>query len=65
VLAPGGRFLLVERKLRRRKGHGLHPDIAREVATELRSAALATAVIEDMHVGRKVYLTIAASAPVR
>ena len=65
VLAPGGRFLLVERKLRRRQGHGLHSDTAREVATELRSVAFATAAIEDMRVGRKVYLAIAASAPVK
>ena len=63
VLAPDGRFLIVERKLRRRKGHGLHPDTAREVATKLRSAAFTTAAIEDLRVGRKVYLAISASAP--
>jgi ubiquinone/menaquinone biosynthesis C-methylase UbiE len=63
VLAPDGRFLLVERKLRRRKGHGLHPDTAREVAMKLRSAAFRTVAIDDMRVGRKVYLAISASAP--
>ena len=63
VLAPGGRFLLVEHKLRRRTGHGLHPDAAREVAAKLRSVGFTTAAIEDMRVGRKVYLAISASAP--
>ena len=62
VLAPGGRLLLVERKLKRSKGHGLHPDDAREVAQTLPGLGFTTVDVGDMPVGRKVYVAISAIA---
>ena len=58
VLAPGGRLLIVERKLRRRKGHGLHPDAARDVAMQLQALGFATTAVDHLRVGRKTYLAI-------
>jgi SAM-dependent methyltransferase len=63
ILDRDGRLLLVERKLRRRKGHGLHPTAARDVATQLQALGFATAAVDHLRVGRKLYLAIAATKP--
>lgn len=61
VLAPGGQLLIVEGKLRRSKGHGLHPDTAGRLAETLIGIGFSDASAAEMRVGRHDYVVVTAS----
>ncbi len=63
VLAPGGRFLLVEQKLKRGEGHGLDPADAEELASQLLRMGFASASVDDIPAGRKTQVAISARGP--
>lgn len=65
VLAPGGRLLIVEGALRRTKGHGLHPDAARDLASELEGLGFEDATVTHLREGRHKYLGVSAIKPAR
>ena len=64
VLAPGGRLLIVEKKLKRGEGHGLDAAGAERVSGLLSSDGYSDTVISTMRVGRSEYLAISAVKPV-
>lgn len=64
VLAPGGRLLIVEKKVGPKGGHGLDEAGANSVAAELVQRGF-QAEIGDMTVGRKAAHTIIATAKTR
>jgi len=63
VLGPGGRLLIVERKLKRSSGHGLDGAGAESLAQLLESNGYITVEIETMKVGRAEYLAVSAVEP--
>jgi ubiquinone/menaquinone biosynthesis C-methylase UbiE len=63
VLAPGGRLLVVERKLKRSSGHGLDGTGGESLAKLLESHGYVSAQVETMNLGRKEYLTVSAVVP--
>ncbi|MGH8870981.1 MAG: class I SAM-dependent methyltransferase [Acidimicrobiia bacterium] len=63
VLAPGGRLLIVERRLKRNDGHGIDPPSADRLAAGLLRIGLASSEVDVRRVGRVDYLTISAAAP--
>jgi ubiquinone/menaquinone biosynthesis C-methylase UbiE len=60
VLAPGGRLLIVERKLKRDSGHGLDGAGAERLARVLEDNGYDSVEIETMKVGRPKYLAVSA-----
>ncbi len=63
VLAPGGRLLIVERRLRRTKGHGITTETANNLVASIPDHGYATADLATMKAGRTVYLVITAVVP--
>jgi ubiquinone/menaquinone biosynthesis C-methylase UbiE len=63
VLAPGGRLLIVERKLKRSSGHGLDVVGADQMKEMLLSHGYVAPAVETMRVGRADYLAISARKP--
>lgn len=63
VLAPGGRLLIAEKRLRRKKGHGLHPDGADQVARTLNRLGYARSDVDSLKVGRTEFLVVSGMAP--
>lgn len=64
VLAPGGKLLIVEGTLRRRKGHGLHPEAADELAARLGRLGYQDVTVTHIKAGRHRYLGIQAAKPI-
>ena len=64
VLSPGGRLLIVEKKLRRSEGHGLDAVGAERVSQLLSSDGYENPEIFTMQAGRSEYLAISAIKPV-
>ena len=60
VLAPGGRLLILERKLKKGTGHGLDRAGADRLAQMLTGHGYNTAEVGTMRVGRVDYLTVSA-----
>lgn len=65
VLAPGGRLLIFERKLKKRSGHGIDPAGADRVAQTLTTHGYFSAEVGTVRVGRVDYLTVSAVNPPR
>jgi ubiquinone/menaquinone biosynthesis C-methylase UbiE len=63
VLDPGGRLLIVERKLKRSSGHGLDGTGGESLAKLLESHGYVSVQVETMNVGRKEYLAVSAIVP--
>lgn len=63
VLAPGGRLLIVEKKLKKSSGHGLDLVGAGRLKELLVSHGYVASAIETMRVGRTDYLAISAMNP--
>lgn len=63
VLQPGGRFLVMERQLKRPKGHGLHPDEAQSLAAELERHGFVDTRVEPKKVETGWFLMISARKP--
>ena len=61
VLAPGGRLLIVEKKLRRSEGHGIDTVGADQLGQALVSHGYADPEVDVMKVGRAVYLAVSAA----
>jgi ubiquinone/menaquinone biosynthesis C-methylase UbiE len=64
VLAPGGRLLIVERKLKRSPGHGLDTIDAERLGQTLLSHGYVSPEISTMRLGRADYLAVSAINPV-
>lgn len=63
VLAPGGRFFVVERALREGKdGHGLNPKEADQVAAKLTELGFTDSVVSTLAIGRSDYLVVSGTA---
>ena len=59
VLAPGGRFLVMERKLKAGKsGHGFDSDKAQELSTEIEALGLRDCMVDTMRAKRAEYLVV-------
>ena len=65
VLAPGGRLLILERKLKKSSGHGLDRAGADALAQMLSGHGYASAEVGTVRVGRVDYLTVSAINPWR
>jgi ubiquinone/menaquinone biosynthesis C-methylase UbiE len=63
VLAPGGRLLIVERKLKRSAGHGLDVDGAQRLGEALLNKGYISPETSVMRVGRADYLAVSAVNP--
>ena len=63
MLAPGGRLLIVERKLKRSSGHGLDGAGGESLAKLLENDGYASVEIETMKIGRAEYLAVSAVKP--
>ncbi|MGH8916142.1 MAG: class I SAM-dependent methyltransferase [Acidimicrobiia bacterium] len=63
VLAPGGRLLLVERKVKKSHRHGLDRAGADRVAARLSGMGLTSVAVDMRRVGRADYLAISAEEP--
>jgi len=63
VLAPGGRLLIVERKLKRGTGHGLDDVGGESLARLLESNGYGTVEVETIKVGRAEYLAVSGAEP--
>ena len=63
VLAPGGRLLIVEKKLRRSSGHGVDAVGADRLIETLVSHGYVAPKVETMRVGRVDYVAISAMNP--
>jgi ubiquinone/menaquinone biosynthesis C-methylase UbiE len=63
VLAPGGRILIVERKLKRGTGHGLDDTGGKNLAQLLEANGYVSVEIETMKAGRAEYLAVSAVNP--
>lgn len=60
VLAPGGRFLIVENKLKAGKtGHGMDRDAANAAAERLATDGFSNCEVDTLLAGRKEYLVVA------
>jgi SAM-dependent methyltransferase len=64
VLSPGGRLLIVEKKLRGGDGHGMDSVGADRLSQMLVSHGYASPEVRTMRVGRADYLTVSAVNPV-
>ena len=60
VLAPGGRLLIVERKLKRSSGHGLDEAGAARLGELLESHGYTSVDVDTIKVGRAEYLAVSA-----
>jgi ubiquinone/menaquinone biosynthesis C-methylase UbiE len=63
VLAPGGRLLIVEKKLKRGSGHGLDVVAGKGLAALLQTCGYVSVGIETMKAGRAEYLAVSAAKP--
>jgi ubiquinone/menaquinone biosynthesis C-methylase UbiE len=63
VLAPGGRLLIVERKVKRSSGHGLDTTGGESLATLLDSEGYGSVQVETMKIGRAEYVAVSAVKP--
>ena len=63
VLAPGGRLLIFERKLKDGAGHGLDPDGATRLVESLGSIGYSSAGTSTARIGRAEYLAVTAVEP--
>ena len=63
VLAPGGRLLIVETKLKRSAGHGLDGVGGESLAQLLETNGFVSVEVETIKVGRAEYLTVFAVKP--
>lgn len=61
VLTDNGRLLIMERHLRSKKGHGLHPDAAAELLGELSDLGFRDGAIDLKRVETGSFMTIAAT----
>lgn len=61
VLAAGGRVLIVERMLKRSRGHGITPVGAERLADALQERGFASSEVDSMTLGRTEYLVISAT----
>jgi ubiquinone/menaquinone biosynthesis C-methylase UbiE len=64
VLSPGGRLLIVEKKLRRGDGHGIDAIGADRLSQTLVTHGYASPEVRAMRVGRADYLAVSAVNPV-
>jgi ubiquinone/menaquinone biosynthesis C-methylase UbiE len=63
VLAPGGAFYLVEGELKpKKKGHGLTPDSANEIAAGITEKFEVPCRVKPLKVGKHNYFVIVGSA---
>lgn len=58
VLAPGGRLYVVEKKLKRKTGHGLDPETAERLAGTLLELGYAGSSVDTLKVGRNEFLAV-------
>jgi ubiquinone/menaquinone biosynthesis C-methylase UbiE len=65
VLAPGGRLLILERKLKKNTGHGLARTEADQLAQMLATHGYNATDVGAVRVGRADYLTVSAINPLR
>jgi hypothetical protein len=63
VLGPGGRLLIVERKLKQGSGHGLDEAGGKDLAQLLETNGYVSVDVETMKAGRAEYLTVSATHP--
>jgi ubiquinone/menaquinone biosynthesis C-methylase UbiE len=63
VLAPGGRLLIVERKLKRSAGHGIDVEGAQRLGEALLRQGYSSPETSAMRVGRAEYLAVSAVNP--
>jgi len=63
VLAPGGRLLILERKLKKSSGHGIDATGADRVAQMLTDHGYVSAAVDTVRLGRVDYLTVSAVHP--
>jgi SAM-dependent methyltransferase len=63
VLAPGGRLLILERKLKKSSGHGIDATGADRVSQMLAGHGYVSAHVGTVRVGRVDYLTVSAVNP--
>jgi ubiquinone/menaquinone biosynthesis C-methylase UbiE len=63
VLSPGGRLLIVERKLKKSAGHGLDGAAAERLKDLLESHGYSGVGVETMKAGRAEYLAVSAVNP--
>ncbi len=63
VLAPGGRLLIVERKLKRSAGHGLDGAGGESLKDLLEAIGYTSAEVETIKAGRAEYLAVSAVKP--
>ena len=64
VLAPGGRLLILERKLKKGTGHGLDQAGADRLAQMLAARGYDSAQVSTIRVARADYLTVSARKPI-
>ena len=63
VLAPGGRLLIVEKKLKRSTGHGLDQSGAGRLGESLGSHGYTAVEVDTMRAGRTEYLVVSSINP--
>jgi ubiquinone/menaquinone biosynthesis C-methylase UbiE len=63
VVAPGGRFLIVEKHLDRGTGHGLTDDAADKVAARLTNLGFGGVETGELKAGRHLLVTVLATKP--
>jgi ubiquinone/menaquinone biosynthesis C-methylase UbiE len=63
VLAPGGRLLIVERKLKKSTGHGIDAAGAEQLGEKLIGHGYGSLDISTLKVGRARYLAVSAVKP--
>ena len=63
VLAPGGRLLIVEKKLKRGTGHGLDVEGGESLARSLETHGYGSVEVETMKAARTEYLVVSAVVP--
>jgi ubiquinone/menaquinone biosynthesis C-methylase UbiE len=63
VLAPGGRLLIVERRLKRGSGHGLDEAGGKDLAQRFETNGYVSIEVETMKAGRAEYLAVSAAHP--
>jgi hypothetical protein len=63
VLAPGGRLLIFERKLKKSSGHGIDATGADRVAQMLTGHGYVSADVGTVRIGRVDYMTVSAVNP--
>ncbi|MPZ52874.1 MAG: methyltransferase domain-containing protein [Acidimicrobiia bacterium] len=62
VLVPGGRLLIAEKRLKRNRGHGLHPEQADELARTLLGLGYATSTVDSLSLVRNEFLVVSGVA---